>query len=277
MKKNTLRTIAAAGAFAMALTLLPAGSAQAASVSYLPTKSVSYDMDNGKWVKSAVGKISYNKKGLTKLSTSTSYLPDGSKSGPASKIVYTYSGSKLRTLKEYSGKDLLHSETNKYDKKGRLVKVKSILSMDMPAETTYKYKGKGKKPVSSVYYFQGRKSSSTKYSYRGRTETQKTTYTDGTKEPATYRYNKSGRLIKMTTSSPDYKSTTTYKYDKWGNVTKLTSKNSYGSYVTKYSYQYYKKKFVKQEIATTTEYDTDGKLTSTSAAKTVYSGFKKFK
>ena len=204
--------------------------------------------------------------------TGTSYAPDGSKSGSDTKSVYTYSGRKLRSFLFYNGSSY-SSETYKYDKKGRLVKAGTA---DPANYTTYKYKGKSKKPVSSTSYYGEMKLNSIKYSYKKNTEIRSITYGGG-KAKETFYFNKNRKLIKWISSFPDDKSTTIYKYDKKGNVIKQTKKSTYGTVITKTSYKYYKKKFIRQKITKQTSYDQKGQVIDTWAYKTVYSGFKKYK
>ena len=295
MKKKTLSTSAAAGAFAMALTLLPAGSAQAAST-YLPTKQVVYTQKDGKWVKNNSIKTSYNKKGAAIKTVSTFYQDN---------TVYTtkrsYKGSNWTGEKCYSGNILTYKTSISY-KKGlpRVMKTAYYNGLSNPGKTVFKYKGK--LPVTISLYMKGKKfgywkntfkkgrlishayysadgeiNQTETYSYKNGDLVKSSTYTyiGGKKElsgASKYTYKKH-RLVKSVKKAGSEVTNTTY--NKKGLPVKETYKSSASSRQTTYSYKYYKNKAVK-EILCQTKYDF-GDETRSYKSKNVYSGFKKFK
>ena len=287
-KKHTLKIIAAAGACAMALTLLPAGSAQAAAT-YLPTKEVDYSYEDGKWVKEYSVNTTYNKRGAVVKSVDTEYV-DGSKYVSTTKS--TYKGSKLTSKKTYLKGKLIYKMNVSY-KKG-LPSVMKTKYGTRSAKTVFKYKGKLPVTVTATLYEKNKKNGYEKYIYKkgrlvskthysynrkivdkysykngDRVKTDFTTYTNGKKNfyGTTKDTYKKHRLVKSVTKTSDGM-TTTYNYNKKGLQEKTTYKDPHYSYQMTNSYKYYKNNTVKQ----ITFISDDGRK-----SKTVYSGFKKFK
>ncbi len=290
MKKNTLKIIAATGACAMALTLLPAGSAQAAAT-YLPTKEVRYSYsEDGKWEKYYSESTSYNKKGAVVKNVTTRFDSDGKE---VSTTKYSYKGSKLIGEKTYLNKELMYKMNVSY-KKGlpRIVKAKHyFFAKPTSSKTVFKYKGKLPVTVSFYYgkdkvnywknkYKKGKLISRSYYSAGG-TIRRKDIYKNGDlvksvdyatpKTVKKYSY-KNHKLVKSVEKEDD--SITTIIYNNKGLPEKETVKDSSSVETTTYSYKYYKNNTVMESLSQWVDPNDPENIRK---EKIVYSGFKKFK
>ncbi len=264
-KKHTLKIIAAAGAFAMVLTLLPAGSAQAAAT-YLPTKEVQYSQENGKWVKTHSEDTIYNKRGAVVKSVNTEYI-EGAKYVSTRKN--TYKGSKLTSEKTYLNGKLIYKMKVSY-KKG-LPNVMKTKYGTRSAKTVFKYKGKLPVTVTTTLYEKNKKNGYEKYIYKKGRLVSKTHYSYNRKIVDKYSY-KNGDRVKIVSTTyingkKKYSGTSKYTYKKHRLVKCVDSSGG----TTTYSYKYYKNNTIKESIVTQNFGDMPFRM------KTVYSGLKKFK
>ena len=221
-----------------ALALGPAG--------YVPTKTVTYDKVDGKWVQLSETTSSYKSDGrvtkkITKYTDGTTYTTK-----------YTWGGDRVKKVVYPSG-------TYSYKFKGK--KLVSF-TVNTDSKKTYKLKWKGKNGT----YKSGTSTETYTIDGKGRFVKEKLVLADGTTYISSYKYYSNGNLKSYSWKGNG--TSVTEKYNSKGWITSVVQKGS-TPYTAKYTYTKKKGKVISQLCKW--EFD----KTSSGETKAVYKKWKK--